>query len=143
MSSITLAYSSTDLSANLAYGSVIARASDYKAFNPVERFEPEAENTIYEPPITMRGRRLEHILYSHYQYPIVIASNDFNADSTKLPFLRTLWRAEFVYICYFGALAWGDFVEVKKNGKAFPIKYEQSIKYLPEVTFNFYGANKI
>ena len=143
MPSITLAYSTTDLSADLTYANVIANATAYKTFSPVERFPPEAENTVYVPPITMGGRRIEHILYSHNKYPLVIVGNDLNSDSTKLDFLRTLWRASYIYISYYGTSSFGNFVEVITNGKEFPIKYDQGIVYLPEVTFNFYGVNKI
>ena len=143
MPSIALAYSTTDLSSNLTYASVIANATAYKTFTPIEKYTPEAENTTYNPPITMGGRRIEQVLYSHYKYPLLIAGNDFNADSTKLDFLRALWRSQYIYLSYSVSGNWGNFVEVITNGKEFPIKYDQGIIYLPEVTFNFYGVNKI
>jgi len=146
MPSITLAYhTATDLSANLTYATLIAAASAYKTFTPVELFTPEKELTIDTPPITMGGRKVEHVLFSHYQYPIVISPKEFIADSAKLAFLRSLWDAKYIYLSYYNYATpgWGNFVEVNRGAKKFPVDYLKNIIYLPKVTFNFSGAKAV
>ncbi len=145
MPSLTLAYHDEDLSADLTHATIIAEATAYKTFTPIELYTPEKELTLDTPPITMGGRKLEHILHSHYQYPCLISPKELIADSTKLAFLRSLWDAEYIYISYYNydTSAWGNFVEVIRNGKKFPIEYLKKIIYLPYVTFNFSGANAV
>ena len=145
MPSITLAYHDEDLSQDLSYATIIAEATAYKTFTPIELYDPEKEHIIHNPDITSRGKRIEHRLHSHYRYPLKIAPKELIADSTKLAFLRSLWDADYIYISYYNynTLSWSNFVEVIRNGKQFPIEYLKGIKYLPYITFNFIDAKAV
>jgi hypothetical protein len=145
MASITLAYHDEDLSGDLTYAALIAAATAHKTFTPIELFDPEKEHMTHTPSITGRGRKIEQILHSYYNYPMKIEPRELFEDSTKLPFLRNLWDADYIYLSYYDydGSNWGDFVEVIRNGKNFPIDYERNLKYLPFVEFNFSGVESV
>lgn len=115
----------------------------YKNGTSPEVTEQFLELTLAELPeatrigaITLRGRRVDHRLYSHRVFSLAITTE---AGANDVLWIKDWWTADVRYLQYpYDANAALNWIEVTTDGGSCPISFAEGVTLFPETELTIY-----